>query len=203
MRGRVPRAPGDDMGMAAVDLYWLPLGAGGRSVRLNGKVFEAVSARVQRRSACDLYHSALEVSVDSERFVIEMAPAWDANGASGGPSSRAPSEPAGQDVVVGFATRCAAGRTGGFPTLRRPSTARSDSAKIRGPLDICWTSFPRCRPGSGVETSSRRARCGTRTPSSSWLLAAQRHRRFPRATPRTGSRAGMGRGRQVTASARR
>jgi hypothetical protein len=56
-----------------VDLYWLPLGAGGRSVRLNGRVFEAIASRVERRSACDLYHSALEVRAP-ERFVIEMTP---------------------------------------------------------------------------------------------------------------------------------
>jgi hypothetical protein len=31
------------------DLYWLPLGAGGQSVRLNGRVFEAVAARLARR----------------------------------------------------------------------------------------------------------------------------------------------------------
>jgi hypothetical protein len=29
-----------------VELYWLPLGAGGHSVRLNGGVFEAVAARL-------------------------------------------------------------------------------------------------------------------------------------------------------------
>jgi hypothetical protein len=63
--------------MAAVDLYWLPLGAGGHSVRLNGIVFEAVAARVQRRAACDLYHSALQVFVEGDRFVIEQAPARD------------------------------------------------------------------------------------------------------------------------------
>ena len=61
-----------------IDLYWLPLGAGGHSVRLNGKVFEAVAARVQGRDRCDLYHSALEVRVSEERFVIEQAPAWSA-----------------------------------------------------------------------------------------------------------------------------
>jgi hypothetical protein len=44
-----------------VDLYWLPLGAGGHSVRVNGVVYEALVARIQRRRACDLYHSALEV----------------------------------------------------------------------------------------------------------------------------------------------
>lgn len=59
-----------------VDLYWLPLGAGGHSVRLNGKVFEAVAARGARREPCDLYHSALEVTAPSGDFVVEQAPAW-------------------------------------------------------------------------------------------------------------------------------
>jgi hypothetical protein len=60
---------------ARVDLYWLPLGAGGHSVRLNGKVFEAITARLERRDRRDLYHSALEVQVPDGRFVIEQAPA--------------------------------------------------------------------------------------------------------------------------------
>ena len=64
-----------------VDLYWLPLGAGGHSVRLNGRVYEAVAARRERRSAGDLYHSALEVRLADERFVIEMTPIPDGNGA--------------------------------------------------------------------------------------------------------------------------
>jgi hypothetical protein len=61
---------------SAVDLYWLPLGAGGVSVRLNGRVFEAVVARLERRDPRDLYHSALVVSVPEGRFVVEQAPAW-------------------------------------------------------------------------------------------------------------------------------
>lgn len=68
---------------ARVDLYWLPLGAGGHSVRLNGRVFEAVVSRLERRPACDLYHSALEVRVPQGRFVIEQAPA-SANGKAHG-----------------------------------------------------------------------------------------------------------------------
>jgi hypothetical protein len=63
---------------AAVDLFWLPLGAGGRFVRFNGRAYEAVAARLARRPACDLYHSALEVRLDPDRFVIEMAPIFDA-----------------------------------------------------------------------------------------------------------------------------
>src|SRR5512133_1522664 len=57
-----------------VDLYWLPLGAGGHSVRLNGLVYEAAVAAIARRRRHDLYHSALEVRHPRGRFVIEMTP---------------------------------------------------------------------------------------------------------------------------------
>jgi hypothetical protein len=67
-----------------VDLYWLPLGAGGHSVRLNGRVYEAVAARLGRRPPCDLYHSALVVRVPEGRFVIEQAPVRDSNGGERG-----------------------------------------------------------------------------------------------------------------------
>lgn len=67
-----------------IDLYWLPLGAGGRSVRLNGRVFEAVAARVAGRPRCDLYHSGLEVRVPEGRYVIEMTPVPDDDGAARG-----------------------------------------------------------------------------------------------------------------------
>lgn len=70
--------------VASVDLYWLPLGAGGHSVRLNGRMFEAVASRIEHRPACDLYHSALEVHVSEGRFVIEQAPVPDGDGARRG-----------------------------------------------------------------------------------------------------------------------
>ena len=64
-----------------VDLYWLPLGAGGHSVRLNGRIFEAVVARLEKRPARDLYHSGLVVRAPAGEFVIEQAPIADGNGA--------------------------------------------------------------------------------------------------------------------------
>jgi len=67
-----------------VDLYWLPLGAGGHFVRLNGRVFETVAARLKRRPLCDLYHSALEVHVPEGRFVIEQTPIRDSDGGEHG-----------------------------------------------------------------------------------------------------------------------
>jgi hypothetical protein len=67
-----------------IDLYWLPLGAGGHSVRLNGRIFEALMARLERRDRFDLYHSALEVRVPEARFVIEMTPIRPGDGAERG-----------------------------------------------------------------------------------------------------------------------
>jgi hypothetical protein len=62
---------------ASVDLYWLPLGAGAsRLVRWTGRLYEAHAARRDGRPACALYHSALEVLVNGDRFAIEMTPVW-------------------------------------------------------------------------------------------------------------------------------
>ena len=80
----IPASGRPGAGETGVDLYWLPLGAGGHSVRLNGRIFEAVVAGVERRAACDLYHSALVVQVPSGRFVIEQGPIPDARGAERG-----------------------------------------------------------------------------------------------------------------------
>ncbi len=83
----------------SIDLVWLPLGAGGHSVRWNGWVYEAACARLEHRSARALYHSALVVSLPSGRWTVEMTPAW--------------AGPAGQDrgvVAEGAVGTGAAGR---------------------------------------------------------------------------------------------
>ena len=61
---------------SGISLYWIPLGAGGHSVRCNGRVYEALAAIHERRSPRSLYHSALEVILDAHTYAIEMAPVW-------------------------------------------------------------------------------------------------------------------------------
>jgi hypothetical protein len=58
---------------AAVDLYWLPLGAGGHFVRMNGRIYEALAAWRGKRPRRDIYHSALIVTAPAGQFVIEQA----------------------------------------------------------------------------------------------------------------------------------
>jgi hypothetical protein len=73
-----------------IELYWLPLGAGGHSVRLNGRIFEAFAARLERRDSRALYHSALEVQVAAGRFVVEQAPVRRGDGADRGVVAEGP-----------------------------------------------------------------------------------------------------------------
>jgi hypothetical protein len=57
-----------------IDLYWIPLGAGGVGfVRLNGRIYEWTKALAERRRPMQLFHSALEVREDGVRFTIESA----------------------------------------------------------------------------------------------------------------------------------
>lgn len=62
------------MNRSGLDLYWLPLGAGGSVVKVNGRIFEAGRALLDRRRPLDIYHAALEVFLPENRYVIEIAP---------------------------------------------------------------------------------------------------------------------------------
>jgi hypothetical protein len=111
-----------------IDVYWLPLGAGGWFVRLNGRIYEGILARRQHRPPLDLYHSALEVRTPEGRFVIENAwpiPPMPTEHPVAS-SSRDPSRARLSLASVPSATRCAGGVMGASrisPTRWRvPST---------------------------------------------------------------------------------
>jgi hypothetical protein len=64
----------DGSSIAAVDLFWIPLGAGGVGfVRMNGRIYEAIKARSERRAPLPLYHTALEVHLPEGSFIVENA----------------------------------------------------------------------------------------------------------------------------------
>jgi hypothetical protein len=125
---------------ASVDLYWLPLGAGGHFVRFNGRLYEVAAALRARRRPSALYHSALEVGVDGDRYVIEMAPVWNertpergvvAEGAVG-------SRVAGRLRLFRYEVRC--WRNGRIPDVAEavdsPRRLTSDAERARCVLDV-------------------------------------------------------------------
>ena len=77
-------------------------------MRLNGRLYETVAARRARRPTRDLYHSALVVRAPGGRFVIEMAPIPDGNGAARGVVAEGPvgSRWARRLRVFRYETRC-------------------------------------------------------------------------------------------------
>ena len=127
-------------GLGSVELFWLPLGAGGRSVRMNGRLFEAVAARREGRLARDLYHSALVVTLDSDRFVVEMAPAWTGTPADRGVVAEGPvgMRAWGRSIVFRYEIR--RWRGGVIPDLRyavgRPRLLSADEVLARRVLEL-------------------------------------------------------------------
>lgn len=67
-----------------VDLYWLPLGAGGHCVRWNGRVYERLAALHQHRRPSDLFHSALLIHAGGTTYAVEMGPVWNVDAADRG-----------------------------------------------------------------------------------------------------------------------
>ena len=65
-----------------IDLYWIPLGAGGNFVRLNGRVYEGLLAALQRRPRCEIYHSALVILAPGAPVCFEID-GWDPNTGTG------------------------------------------------------------------------------------------------------------------------
>ena len=130
---------GEDFGhngqMSGVDLYWLPLGAGGSYVRLNGRIFEMVEAVIDRRRTLDIYHAALEVHLPEGEFVIEIAPVPDSDGSRRGVVASAPvgSSLAGRFRIFRYELRCWDG--GSIPDIDEavdspaPVTAEEETAR--------------------------------------------------------------------------
>ena len=125
---------------ASVDLYWLPLGAGGHSVRLNGKVFEAVTAAYGRRERRDLYHSALIVRLPEVTFAIEQGPAGRGDATARGvvATGAVGSRWAGRLRVFRYEVRC--WRDGVIPDLAEavesPQRVTADEAATRRVLEL-------------------------------------------------------------------
>jgi hypothetical protein len=123
-----------------IDLYWLPLGAGGHSVRLNGRIFERVVSWVEHRPPCDLYHSALIVRLPGEQFVIEQAPVQRRDGSERGVVSEGPvwSQWGRRFPIFRYEIRC--WRNGVIPDVDEavdsPQRLTNDRALARRVLDL-------------------------------------------------------------------
>jgi hypothetical protein len=109
-------------------------------VRFNGHVFEALQAAGQHRQRCDLYHVALIVELDGDRYTIELTPSPDADEASRGVVGTGPvgSRYAGWLRLFRYELRC--WRGGSIPDLSyavgAPRVLSCDPRVARRLLDL-------------------------------------------------------------------
>jgi hypothetical protein len=160
-----------------VDLYWLPLGAGDNThcVRTNGRVFETLTAGLQRRERCDLYHAALMVRLDADEYVIEMAPVWSSEAADRGVMLEGPVglRVLGHSRFFRYEVRC--WRGGVIPDLAeavespvRVSDTRSRAARLLALV-------PECPPVTWGRDDLRAGEMWNSNSLVAWLLARSGH----------------------------
>ena len=109
-------------------------------MRLNGRAYEAVAARLSRRPPRDLYHSALHVEVPEGGFVIEQAPVHDWSGSERGVVAEGPvgARWAGRFRVFRYEIRV--WRGGHIPDVAEavdsPQRVSEDERRARGVLEL-------------------------------------------------------------------
>ena len=162
---------------AATTLLWLPLGAGagGRFVRANGRVFEAVVARWEGRVPLDLYHSALEVRLGEHRWVIEMTPVWSEGSPDRGVVGEGPVgvRPLGRSRWFRYEVRC--WRDGVIPdaatAVDSPRHLSADADRARRVLELVGA-FPLATWGRDEQRTGEMWNSNSLV---SWLLARSGH----------------------------
>src|SRR5271157_2848054 len=105
-----------------VELHWIPLGAGAHVVKLSGRMYEALSARIHRRCPMELFHSALTLLLPEAAYVIEQAPVPDLHGDQRGVVAEGPVgiRSAGRIRIFRYEVRC--WRDGFIPDLECEGT---------------------------------------------------------------------------------
>jgi hypothetical protein len=171
-----------------VDLYWLPLGAGGRCVRANGRMYEGIVARLAGREPLALYHSALEVRLPEGRFVIEMAPVWNNPQPQRGVVGEGPVglRGLGHSRLFRYEVRC--WRDGHIPdvdeAVESPQRLSHDVARAQRVLELL-PDFPRRTWGADEQHTGDMWNSNSLV---SWLLARSGHD-LTSVTPPSGGRA--------------
>jgi hypothetical protein len=144
-------------------------------VRSNGRLYEALAARLEHRHRSDLYHSALEVHVAGDRYVIEQAPVWNMNQVDRGVVGEGPVGVPwlGRFRLFRYEIRC--WRDGVIPdrgeAVDSPRRISTEPHRARQLLDHV-PSFPRATWGRDEQHTGEMWNSNSLT---AWLLARSGH----------------------------
>ena len=174
---------------AWVDLYWLPLGAGGHFVRWNGRVYEWLVAHREGRSAANLYHAALTIGLAHVVWTVEVGPVWNVSDADRGVVCEGPvgSRRLGRFRAFRYEVRCWPG--GYIPdaaeAVQSPIRMTEDPARAEAVLhvvrDVPGLTWGRDELGTGEMWNSNSV--------VAWALVRADRDTHPLPEPPTGGRA--------------
>ncbi|WP_457206396.1 hypothetical protein [Nocardioides sp. P5_C9_2] len=176
----------DDAGEASVDLYWLPLGAGGHVVRWNGRVYEWLAARRDHRLPAELYHCGLMVRRAGSTYAVEMGPVWNVPDVDRGVVLEGPvgSRWLGRLRAFRYEMRCWPG--GLIPDVAQavdsPVRTTSDPTVVRAVL----TALPDLPVLTWGRDELRTGEMWNSNSAVAWLLASAGHDMDPIVPPRGG-----------------
>jgi hypothetical protein len=111
---------------AWIDLYWLPLGAGGHFVRWNGRLYEAFAAYREHRPTHPLFHSAMQIRFGDTTYAVEMGPVWNVSAPDHGAVCQGPvgAHWLGRFRAFQYEVRC-------WPNGRIPDLAEAVDSPVR------------------------------------------------------------------------
>lgn len=131
---------GVELAPASVDLFWIPLGAGGHFVRWNGRLYEWWSAHREHRAPAVLYHCGLMIRLDDLTYAVEMGPVWNVSAASRGVLVEGPvgSRWLGRFRAFRYEMRCWPG--GSIPDIDEavdsPVRTTEDPGRVAAVIDV-------------------------------------------------------------------
>ncbi len=188
----------------AVDLVWIPLGAGEASplVRWSGRGFERLVAHRDHRRPQPLFHSALQVHLDGVAHVVEMTPAWGQSPRERGVVAQGPvgARLLGRSRLFRYEVRRWPG--GVIPDLgaceQGPRRLRTDAWRARRLLELV-PCFPAATWGRDALGAGEMWNSNSLT---AWLLARSGHRTAQLRPPDEGRAPGWSAGLVVAARQR-
>jgi hypothetical protein len=158
-----------------VDLYWLPLGAGGHWVRWNGRLYATVASAWRHEPRYELYHAALLVCSGGTTYAVEMGPVWNIRAAGRGVVCEGPvgARALGRFRALRYEVRCWPG--GCIPDLSEAAgTAQrvsQDSSQARALLEM----IPQVPPLTCGRDELRVGDMWNSNSLVSWLLTRSGH----------------------------
>jgi hypothetical protein len=159
-------------------------------VRWNGRAFEALVARREHRRPAELFHSALEVRIGTQPFVVEMAPAWVCPTVDRGVVGVGPVGSPGLGRLRAFRYELRRWRDGVIPDVREAVGGAREVGAAHAPAQRLLDLVPQVPTATWGLDEQQTGEIWNSNSVTAWLLSCSGHDASGMEPPRAGRAAG-------------